>query len=62
MIPTKTTNPAITATPSKLPRQQPLFFAQSPAIRARVTFRIYAKTTVALARGACRHTLMKTYE
>ena len=61
MIPTKTASPAITATPSKLPRQQPLFFAQSPPIRARVTFRIYAKITVALARVACRHAPMKIY-
>jgi hypothetical protein len=65
MTPTKTTSPAITATPSKLPRQQTTVFCPItgyPAIRAKVTFRIYAKITVALARGACRHAPMKIHE
>src|SRR5215831_12118460 len=35
------------------------FFAQSPVIRARAIFPIYAKTTVALVRAACHHAPMK---
>ena len=62
MTPTKTTNPPLQRHPASYRDSKPLFFAQSPAIPARVTFRIYAKTTVALARGACRHAPLKIYE
>jgi hypothetical protein len=37
-------------------------FAQSPAIRARAIYPIYAKTTVALAKAACHHVPRKICE
>jgi hypothetical protein len=60
MTPTQTTSPAITATLSKLPRQQTTVLC--PITGYPCEGDIYAKIAVALARGACRHAPMKIYE
>ena len=62
MIPTQRSARQSTAATQVTATASHYFFAQSPAIRARAIFPIYAKTMVALVRVVCHHALMKIYE
>jgi hypothetical protein len=55
-------NSAIQRRPASYNDREPPILLLSQGIHARVILPIYAKTTVALVRAACRPTLMKTYE
>ena len=59
MSPTKTHSPEVHHRSSGYNVNATLLDAQSPAIRARAIFPIYAKTTVALVRAAYHHAPMK---
>ena len=57
MAPTQKIRPAFHSR-----RSRQLSLAPSRTIRARATFRIYAKTTAALVKEACRHAPMKIHK
>jgi hypothetical protein len=60
MNPTKMTSPDAHPTSYNVCAQ--LFIYPITSYHARAIFPIYARTTVALVRVACRHALMKIYE